>query len=61
MSTQTFVLATRYEARNLPEFAEALRHISIYSLYSHVFDAALHLAQGENIFRCGFVLRASRS
>ena len=54
MSTQTFVLATRYEARDLAEFAEALRHISIHSLYFHVFDATLRLAQGENDFSLWF-------
>lgn len=32
MSTQTFVLATRYEARDLAEFADALRHIKDYLL-----------------------------
>ena len=54
MSTQTFVLATRYEARDLPEFAAALRHISIQSLYFHMFDATLRLAQGENDFSLWF-------
>jgi len=54
MSTQTFVLATRYEAGNLVEFAEALRHISIHSLYFHMFDATLRLAQGENDFSLWF-------
>ncbi len=54
MSTQTFVLATRYEARDLAEFAAALRHISIQSIYFHVFDATLRLAQGENDFSLWF-------
>lgn len=50
MASQTFVLATRYEARTLAEFAAALRQISIQSIYFHVFDATLRLAQGENDF-----------
>jgi len=54
MSTQTFVLATRYEARDLAGFVDALRHISIHSLYFHMFDATLRLAQGENDFSLWF-------
>jgi Family of unknown function (DUF5752) len=54
LSTQTFVLATRHEARNLAEFAEALRHISIQSLYFHIFDATLRLERGENDFSLWF-------
>jgi hypothetical protein len=50
MSTQTFVMATRHEARDLTEFAAALRHISIQSLYFHMFDATLRLAQDGNDF-----------
>lgn len=32
MLTQTFVLATGWEARDLAEFADALRHIKDYLL-----------------------------
>ena len=54
LSTQTFVMATRHEARDLTEFAAALRHISIQSLYFHMFDASLRLAQEENDFSLWF-------
>ena len=32
MSTQTFVFATGYEARDLAEFADAMRYIKVYFL-----------------------------
>ena len=50
MATRTFVLATPVEARTLGEFHDALKNVSIKSLYYHVFDARLRLEQRENDF-----------
>lgn len=60
MSTQTFVFTTSYVARDLAEFVAALSKISIHSLYFHMFDAALRLAQGENDFSLWFRAQGKR-
>ena len=41
MEAQSFVFPTRYVAHNLVEFKECLEHVSIYSIYFHVFEARL--------------------
>jgi hypothetical protein len=50
MSCRTFILHTPFVARNLPEFREALRKVSVNSIYYHFFDAKLRLEKGENDF-----------
>ena len=50
MASRTFVLHTPYVARTLTEFREALKQVSINSLYYHIFDAKLRLEKGENDF-----------
>ncbi len=50
MASQTFVFPTPYSAGTLPEFKEALRHVSINSLYYHIFDSRLRLGKNENDF-----------
>ncbi|MGB2868761.1 MAG: DUF5752 family protein [Bacteroidota bacterium] len=50
MASRTFVIKTPYSARDLNEFKEALMHISINSIYYHIFDAKLRLEKGENDF-----------
>lgn len=50
MATRTFVFPTRLSADSLGEFCGMLRVVSISSLYYHMFDARLRLAQGENDF-----------
>lgn len=50
MATRTFVMVLPLTARTLHEFAETLRTVSFKSLYYHMFDARLRLAQGENDF-----------
>lgn len=54
MSSQTFVLQTPYVAHNLAEFKDALRKVSIHSLYYHIFDAHLRIEQQENDFTLWF-------
>lgn len=54
MATRTFVLETPFIARTLAEFRDVLRTVSITSLYYHMFDARLRLAQGENDFSLWF-------
>ena len=50
MSCRTFILPTPYEARNLKEFCEILKKVSINSIYFHIFEARLRLERGENDF-----------
>ena len=50
MDARTYVLNTAYVAGNIHEFLNAIRHVSIASLYFHIFDAKLRLGQGENDF-----------
>ena len=50
MSCQTFAIQTPHTAETIPEFLEQLRHVSVSSLYYHVFDAKLRLGHGENDF-----------
>lgn len=50
MSCRTFILPTRYEARDLREFLGVLSIVSINSIYFHVFEARLRLGRGDNDF-----------
>ena len=44
------VMPTRYVASTLEEFAQILEHISIRSLYYHIFDARLRVGRSTNDF-----------
>jgi hypothetical protein len=44
------VAPTPYTASTLSEFAHALEHISIHSLYFHIFDARLRVGRSTNDF-----------
>ena len=48
MSSRSIVIPTAYEARSLDAFAEALRKISIQTIYYHVFEARLRLQRGND-------------
>ncbi|MEO0185444.1 MAG: DUF5752 family protein [candidate division WOR-3 bacterium] len=50
MNCQTFVLPTPYIANNIKEFFEALKMVSINSLYFHLIESRLRLRKGENDF-----------
>lgn len=50
MSCRTFILPTRYEARDLQEFLRLLSTVSINSIYFHMFEARLRLGREENDF-----------
>ncbi|MFA5780563.1 MAG: DUF5752 family protein [Elusimicrobiota bacterium] len=50
MKSVTFIMPTKYVANNLAEFSEAIKKISIYSIYFHMFEARLRLEKGENDF-----------
>jgi hypothetical protein len=54
MSCRTFVLPTPYQARNLKEFRDVLRKVSINSIYFHIFEARLRLERGDNDFSYWF-------
>ena len=41
MEAQSFVFPTKYVAHTLQEFGECLEHVSIHSIYFHVFEARL--------------------
>lgn len=46
----SFVLPTRFEARDIDEFADILRKITVDSIYYHIFEARLRLERGMNDF-----------
>jgi small-conductance mechanosensitive channel len=50
MKSVTLVMSTPYVADDLREFVEALRKISLGSLYFHVFESKLRLGRGLNDF-----------
>jgi len=54
MSCKIFVLPTSYTAKDLAEFVEILRRISIHSLYFHMFEARMRLKRPENDFSAWF-------
>ncbi|MBL7085431.1 MAG: hypothetical protein ISS43_04920 [Candidatus Omnitrophica bacterium] len=50
IKTISFVFPTPYVARNLLEFVEILKKVTINSIYFHVFEAKLRLEKGINDF-----------
>jgi len=46
----SFIFSTNYVARDLNEFLDILKNISIESIYFHIFDARLRLERGVNDF-----------
>ncbi len=50
MKSISFILQTPYVAHDLREFAEALRKLSLSSLYFHMFESRLRLGRGLNDF-----------
>jgi hypothetical protein len=50
MKSVSVVIPTPYVAHDLREFVEALRKISLGSLYFHVFESRLRLGRGLNDF-----------
>jgi len=50
MKSISFVFPTSYQARDLEEFLQAVRKISVLSLYHHIFEARLRLEKGVNDF-----------
>lgn len=46
----SFIAPTNYAATDLREFAEALRKVTIDSIYFHIFEAHLRLEKGTNDF-----------
>ncbi len=50
LSCRTFIMPTRHSARNLGEFLDILRTVSINSIYFHMFEARMRLERGENDF-----------
>lgn len=50
MKSVSFILPTGKVARDLAEFAEALRVVTVDSIYFHMFEARLRLERGTNDF-----------
>jgi hypothetical protein len=50
MAAHVVVVPTPYVARNLDEFAEGLRKVSIHGIYYHFIDARLRLKLNSNDF-----------
>lgn len=50
LKTISFVFPTPYEASNLREFEDALRHVSLDSVYFHMFEARIRLGKATNDF-----------
>lgn len=48
------IMPTAYTATTLKAFAEALQHVSLHSLYFHIFDARLRLGRPGNDFSVWF-------
>jgi len=46
----SFILPTKYSARNLKEFADILKKITIDSIYYHIFESRLRLEKKSNDF-----------
>lgn len=46
----SFILPTDYVVYNLREFADALRKVTVDSIYFHIFEARLRLEKGNNDF-----------
>lgn len=50
MASDLVVIPTPYVARNLEEFAEGLRRVTIHAIYYHFIDARLRLKLNNNDF-----------
>jgi len=50
MAADLVVIPTPYVARNLEEFAEGLRRVTVHSIYYHFIDARLRLKLNNNDF-----------
>jgi len=50
MKSKSFVLPTPHRAYDLAEFADAIRKVSVHSLYHHIFEARLRIERGTNDF-----------
>jgi hypothetical protein len=50
MAADLVVIPTPYVARNLEEFADGMRKVSIHSIYYHFIDARLRLKLNTNDF-----------
>ncbi len=50
MASEVVVVPTPYVARNLEEFADGLRKVSIHGIYYHFIDARLRLKLNNNDF-----------
>ncbi len=52
LSSRIFILPTPFVAKNLKEFCECLKKVTIHSVYFHMFEARLRLKKPDNDFSC---------
>jgi small-conductance mechanosensitive channel len=50
MRSVSIILPIHYQVNDLREFAEALRNVSLGSLYFHMYESKLRLGRGQNDF-----------
>ncbi len=50
LKTISFVIPTNYQVYDLREFTEALKKVTLDSIYFHIFEARLRLERGGNDF-----------
>lgn len=54
MKSQSFIVPTHYMVYDLTGFLDALKKVSIHSLYHHIFSSRLRLEKGSNDFSLWF-------
>jgi hypothetical protein len=54
MKSQSFILPTPYIVSDLADFNEAIKKVSIHSLYHHMFSSRLRLGKESNDFSMWF-------
>ena len=52
LSSRIFILPTPYIAKDLREFVECLKKVTVHALYFHIFEARLRLKKHDNDFSC---------
>ncbi len=50
IKSNSFIIPTNFSASTLEEFADALEHVTVNSLYFHMFEARIRLEQPSNDF-----------
>jgi len=54
IEAMSFIMPTKHTARNLKEFVDSLKKVTINSVYYHMFEARIRLEKGSNDFSSWF-------